>query len=74
MNALIDFFAGIIDILVSLVQLLVTTITSVIWLVTNLPQLVAGITAGFAYTPDFLFPFLTVSVSLLVVFAVIRML
>lgn len=74
MKAIIDFFTSIIDILVSLIQLVVTLVDSVLWLIANLPQLVAGVTAGFAYTPTFLMPFLTASVALLVVFAIIRML
>lgn len=74
MSAIIDFLVGILDIIISLVQLFVTTISSIFWLVTNLPQLVAGITASFAYTPDFLFPFLSSSVALLVVFMIMRML
>lgn len=74
MTALVDFFVGILDIIMSVVQLFVTTISSVFWLVTNLPQLLAGITASFAYTPDFLFPFLSSSVALLVVFMIMRML
>ncbi len=74
MNAIIDFFTSIIDILVSLVQLLITLVDSVLWFVTNLPQLVSGITASFAYTPSFLMPFLMASVSLMVVFAIIRLL
>ena len=73
MIAIVDFFTGILDILMSVVQLFVTTISSVFWLVTNLPQMVAGITASFAYTPDFLFPFLSGSIALLVVLAIMRM-
>ena len=74
MTAIIEWLLGLVDIILALIQLLVTTLHSATWLVMNLPQLVAGVTAGFAYTPDFLFPFLSASVSLLVVFAVIRML
>lgn len=74
MKAIIDFFTSIIDVLISLIQLVVTLVDSVIWLITNLPQLVAGVSAGFAYAPTFLMPFLAASVALLVVFAVIRML
>ena len=74
MSAIIDFFTSIIDILVSLVSLVVTTIKSILWLVLNLPQLVAGVTTGFAYVPDFIMPFLLCSVSLLLIIALIRML
>lgn len=74
MSVIIDFFVAIIDIIVSLVSLIINLVTSLIWLITNLPQLVAGVTAGFAYCPSFLMPFLLVSVSILVVFCIIKML
>lgn len=74
MSAIVDFFASIVDILVSLVTLVVTTIKSILWLVVNLPQLVAGVTTGFAYVPDFIMPFLLCSLSLLLIIALIRML
>lgn len=73
MTAIIDFFTSIIDVLVSLIQLVVTLVSSVLWLIGNLPQIVSGVTAGFAYTPTFLMPFLTASVSIMVVICVIRM-
>lgn len=74
MSVIIDFFVAIIDIVVSLVKLIFTLLDSIIWLITNLPQLVAGVTAGFAYCPSFLMPFLLVSVSIMVVFCIIKML
>ena len=74
MNAIIDFFTSIIDILVSLIQLVVTLVTSILWLVTNLPQLISGVTAGFAYAPDFIMPFLLCSIAILVVIMLIRLL
>lgn len=74
MNAIIEFFSSIADILLSVINLLVTLVDSVIWVVTNLPQLIAGVTASFAYAPAFLTPFLAASVALLVVFAIIRLL
>lgn len=74
MDAIIDFFTSIIDILVSLVQLVVTLVDSIIWLVTNLPQIQAGVVAGFAYAPTFVMPFLTASVSIMVVIMLIRLL
>lgn len=74
MNAIIDFFTSCIDVLASLIGLVVTMVESIIWLTGNIPQLVAGVTAGFAYAPTFLMPFLSGSVALLVAFAIIRML
>lgn len=74
MSAIIDFFVSILDIIVSLVQLVVTMVDSILWLVTNLPQLISGVTSGFAYAPSFIMPFLSVSVAILVVFMLIRLL
>ncbi len=74
MNAIIKFFSSFIDIIVSIFNLLLTLIEGVIWFITNLPALIAGISSSFAFTPSFLLPFLTVSVSLMVVLFVIRLL
>lgn len=74
MKAIIKFFSSFIDILVALGDLLLTLVESVIWFITNLPALIAGITGSFVYTPEFLLPFLTVSVSLMVVLFIIRLL
>ena len=72
MTVIVEFIASFIDVVVALVQRMVTTIDSIIWLVTNIPSMLAGITAGFAYAPTFLMPFLGVSVSLLIVMFLIR--
>lgn len=74
MNAIIDFFTSFIDILVSLIQLVVTLVKSILWLVTNLPQLISGVTSGFAYAPSFIMPFLACSLAILVVFMLIKLL
>lgn len=74
MNAIIDFLTSFVEIFVSLIELVVTLVSSILWLVTNLPQLISGVTAGFAYAPDFLLPFLVTSVSILVVLMLIRLL
>lgn len=74
MSAIVDFFASLIDIILALVNLLVTLVRSVFWVVVNLPQLISGVTAAFSYCPDFLLPFLSASVALLVVFCIMRML
>lgn len=73
MNAIIDFFVSILDILISLVKLLVTLIDSILWLLTNLPQLISGVTAGFAYAPTFMMPFLAASIAVMVVVFIIRL-
>ena len=74
MNAIIDFFTSFIDVLVALIQRVVTMVTSTVWLITNLPQMIAGVTAGFTYAPDFIMPFLNASVAILVLFMVIKLL
>lgn len=74
MQAIIDFFTSIIDILVSLIQLVWTLVESVLWLIGNLPQLISGVTAGFAYAPAFMMPFLAASIAILVVFCIIKLL
>lgn len=74
MNAIIEFFGSLIDIILSVVQLVITLIDSVLWLITNLPQLLSGVTMGFAYAPSFIVPFLLCSVAVMVVFMIIRLL
>ena len=74
MNAIIEFFTSIIDILISLIQLVVTLVDSILWLISNLPQMITGVTAGFAYAPSFIMPFLSASVAILVVIMLIRLL
>lgn len=74
MNAIIDFFLSILDILISLVKLLVTLIDSILWLIANLPQLISGITAGFAYAPTFMMPFLAASIAVMVIIFLVRLL
>lgn len=73
MNAIIDFFTSIIDILVSLIQMVVTTVKSILWLIGNLPQIISGVTVGFAFSPSFILPFLGASLALLLVMFVIRL-
>lgn len=74
MNAIIDFLTSFVEIFVSLIEFFVTMVKSIVWLIGNLPQLISGVTAGFAYAPDFLMPFLVSSVSILVVIMLIRLL
>lgn len=74
MNSILEWLGALTDIIMSLINLVITLVNSVIWFVTNLPQFVSGITASFAYAPTFLVPFLSASVALFVVFAIIRLL
>lgn len=74
MSKIIGFFTSLIDIILALVNLVITVIDGIIWLVLNLPELLAGVTASFSYVPSFVLPFLTVSLSVMVVIMLIRLL
>ncbi len=73
MTALIEWASGLLDILVSVVGLVLNVIQSIIWVIANLGSFVAGITTSLAYIPSFILPFATVSVSLLVVYAILKL-
>lgn len=66
MSAIIDFLAGLVSFLVNMVQ-------SAIWFVVNLPSMLAILTSSIAYVPDFLVPFLTLSVSATALFAILKL-
>lgn len=74
MRKIIGFLIGLVDILVALFNLILNLIDGIIWIITNLPELLAGVTASFSYVPAFVLPFLTVSVSIMVVIMLIRLL
>lgn len=74
MNAIIDFFTSIIDIVLTWINYLINWFQSVIWLISAIPRMISGVTAGFSYSPTFILPFLTASVSILVVVFLIRLL
>lgn len=66
MQAIIDFFTSVIHFWSSMVE-------SIIWLVTSIPNLLTSLAGAYAYTPDFIKPFVVYSVSLIAVFAIIRL-
>lgn len=66
MDAIIGFIQMIADFVGTLID-------SVVFLVSFLPQNAAVITAGFAYLPPFLVPFMTLSLAATLLFAVIRL-
>lgn len=74
MTKIIGFFTSLIDVFVALLNMVINFIQSIIWLTLNLPELLAGVTASFSYVPAFVLPFLTVSLSIMVVLMVIRLL
>lgn len=74
MNAIIDFFVSILDIIVSLVNMVITSVKSIIWLIASLPRMISGVTAGFAYSPTFILPFLSASIAILLVIFIVRLL
>ena len=58
----------------ALVEFFSMTVTSVVQLVKMLPGLSAGIINSFAFAPDFLVPFLSLSVTISLIFAIVRLL
>lgn len=66
MSAIIDFLSGLVSFIVNMVQ-------SVIWFVVNLPSMLAILTNSIAYVPDFLVPFLTLSISATALFAILKL-
>ncbi len=74
MTAIIEFFQSLVDIITSLVGLVLNVIQSIFWLITNIGPMSAGIMTSFSYIPAFILPFATVSISLMVVFAILKLL
>lgn len=62
-----------IDLLQSGLEFVVGLFDSLSWLVTNLPVFVTGITSTYAYLPEFIQIFVVMSVSLILLFAVIKL-
>ena len=60
LSAIIDFFS--------------MTFRSLVQLIELLPDLFVGIIDTFAWAPDFVLPFLTISVSVTMLFAVLKLL
>lgn len=66
MSAIVDFLSGLVSFLVNMVQ-------SVVWFVLNLPSMLAILTDSVNSAPDFLVPFLTLSVSATALFAILKL-
>lgn len=60
LSAIIDFFS--------------MTFRSLVQLIELLPDLFVGVIDTFAWSPDFVLPFLTISVSVTMLFAVLKLL
>lgn len=67
MSAIIEFLQGLVAFLINIVQ-------SIIWFVVNLPSMINILTGSIGYAPDFLVPFLTLSVSATALFAILKLL
>lgn len=67
MQAILDFCTAILD-------FFSLQFKSVAQLIRILPDMFSGVLNSFAYAPEFLFPFLSISVSLTLLFAVLRLL
>lgn len=66
MSAILDFFSTIYHFLASLIQ-------GLLWVCTNLPRLQMMLFEVFAYAPPWLNVFLTLCLSLLVAFGIIKL-
>lgn len=80
MKAIIDFlgkiggfFETLISMVMSLFDFIGMLIEGVIWLTGTIPDLAADITALFAYCPPFVGVFLTASFSIIVLYAVFKL-
>lgn len=71
---MIDAIMGVVDFLTSIVSFIINTLSSIVWVVTSIPQFIGSITAVFAYCPTYLLVFLEISLSLMVVFAILKLL
>lgn len=65
MQSIFDFFGTIFHLITGLLD-------TVWWLITYLPKLAATVLDVVAFSPSFLVPLLTLSISLLIGFAVLR--
>lgn len=70
---MVAFISSIFDYITGFFEFIGSMFESIVWLITIIPQIESSYSATFAYAPDFLFPFLTISISLTVIFAVIRL-
>ena len=71
---MIDALLGIVDFLAAIASFVFNTISSIVWVVTSIPSFVGAITSLFAYCPTFILVFLEISLTLMVLFAVFKLL
>lgn len=74
MNAILEFFSNISETVANLIAMVASNLKSMAWIALNLDELVAGFTGAMAYAPTFVFQFLQLSLSVLLVFALLRIL
>lgn len=65
---------SVLDSLKAIVDFFSMTFRSLVELIDLLPDLFVGIIDTFAWAPDFVLPFLTISVSVTMLFAVLKLL
>jgi hypothetical protein len=70
---MVSFISAIYDYITGFFEFFSSMFESFIWLVGTIPQMMSSYSATFAFVPDFLFPFLTLSASLTAIFAIIRL-
>lgn len=64
---------ALIELIGSLFHFIGSIIDSIIWLVQLTPTLLSSLAGAYAYTPDFIKPFVVYSVSVIACFAIIRL-
>lgn len=64
---------GVIDAIGAIIDFFVNQFQALIWLIKSIPQFVVVISSTFAYAPSFLYPFLSVCLSIMVIFAIIKL-
>lgn len=64
---------AIIDVLGAIIDFFVNQFKSLIWLIQAIPQFITVISSSFAFAPSFLYPFLSVSLAIMIIFAVIKL-
>lgn len=70
---MIAFLSGIFDMISGFFSFIGSIISSIIWLIEVGSQSLAAITTSYWYAPDFLVPFMMISMALTAVFALIRL-
>lgn len=67
------FFETIVDMVLALFDFIRMLIEGVIWLIATVPDLAADVTSLFAYCPPFIGVFLSVSLSIIVLYAIFKL-